>query len=402
MKIGILTFYRVVNFGANLQALSTYRYLEKNGHTPVMINYQSVEMQNMVKMSLQNDPQAKAHIQFVEKLLPNQTPLCATSEEVGEMILRERIEGMIVGSDAVIQHHPLLSRIHRGRRKPVYIERVVPERMFPNPAWGQGVDGVKVAMMSASSQNSRFDLFSWSLKKKMRASLERFGYISVRDTWTQRMLCDIMGNEYPITPDPVFAFNQNVGDLVPSKEFILKKFTLPEKYVLISLMSQSINERTLSELKALFKVKGLSCVALPMPTGHGFSHNFDYQIPEPLDPLDWYALIKYSSGYVGSNMHPIIVCLHNGVPCFSIDNWGSKDFFNRPINNGSSKIEDILRFYGVEGNHKFINGQRCDVIPAEIVNAIRSFPKGNVQKISSRKYEEYGQMMNGILSCLKY
>ena len=68
MKIGILTFYRVVNFGANLQALSTYRYLEKNGHTPVMINYQSVEMQNMVKMSLQNEPWAKAHIQFVEKL----------------------------------------------------------------------------------------------------------------------------------------------------------------------------------------------------------------------------------------------------------------------------------------------------------------------------------------------
>lgn len=53
-----------------------------------------------------------------------------------------------------------------------------------------------------------------------------------------------------------------------------------------------------------------------MPTGIGFKHNFDFSITTPLPPLDWYALIKYAKGYIGENMHPIVVALHNAVPCF--------------------------------------------------------------------------------------
>ena len=49
--------------------------------------------------------------------------------------------------------------------------------------------------------------------------------ISVRDTWTQKMVCKITGlSQVDIYPDPVFAFNQNAGHLVPSKDKILKKF----------------------------------------------------------------------------------------------------------------------------------------------------------------------------------
>lgn len=43
MNIGILTFYRVANFGANLQAVSTYYYLKNNGHNPVLVLYESKE-----------------------------------------------------------------------------------------------------------------------------------------------------------------------------------------------------------------------------------------------------------------------------------------------------------------------------------------------------------------------
>lgn len=399
MKIGILTFYKVINFGANLQALSTYRYLEKHGHTPIMINYQSPEMQNVIVKRLQTDKQAVAHIRFVEKFLPNQTKMCSTPEELNKTLSELDISNVIIGSDAVIQHHPLLSRIHRGRRKPIYIEKMVPERMFPNPFWGVGFpEGVKIALMSASSQNSRFDLFSRSLKQKMHNSLSKFSYISVRDSWTQDMLHSITGNSCAKTPDPVFAFNQNVGDIIPSKEECLQKFNLPENYVLVSLMRQSLSTEVLSELKSLFKMNGLDCVSLPMPTGHGFQHDFDYNIQEPLDSLDWYAIIKYASGYIGSNMHPIIVCLHNGVPCYSIDNWGTLDFFNRRLDNGSSKVEDVMRIFGIEKNHSFINGDTCNVLPSDIVNAIFSFPRESVLRKSQIMYDKYKQTMDDILN----
>lgn len=399
MKIGILTFYRVVNFGANLQALSTYRYLEKRGHTPIMINYQSVEMQKTVSQRLQTDKQAEAHLRFTDTYLPSQTMICSTPEELNKTIIELGITKVIIGSDAVIQHHPLLSRIHRGRRKPIYVEKMIPERMFPNPFWGDGFpEEIKIALMSASSQNSRYDLFSRSLRKKMQMALSKFSYISVRDSWTQDMLRSITGISYTKTPDPVFAFNQNVGDIIPSKEECLQKYKLPENYVLVSLMRQSLSTEVLLELKSLFKMNGLDCVSLPMPTGHGFQHNFDYNIQEPLDSLDWYAIIKYASGYIGSNMHPIIVCLHNGVPCYSIDNWGTLDFFNRRLDNGSSKVEDIMRLFGVERNHSFISVNRCNVVPSDIVNAIISFPKESVLKKSQIMYKEYQKMMNDILN----
>ena len=38
MNIGILTYYRVANFGANLQAVSTYYYLKNNGYNPLFMS----------------------------------------------------------------------------------------------------------------------------------------------------------------------------------------------------------------------------------------------------------------------------------------------------------------------------------------------------------------------------
>ena len=76
MKIGILTFYRTENFGANLQALSTYKYLEKNGFEPIMIHYMSHEMHASLEKSKNLRAQVSAHFNFVDKYLPSQTQLC--------------------------------------------------------------------------------------------------------------------------------------------------------------------------------------------------------------------------------------------------------------------------------------------------------------------------------------
>ena len=40
MKIGILTFANVPNFGAKLQALSTISYLQNHGYNPILIKWE--------------------------------------------------------------------------------------------------------------------------------------------------------------------------------------------------------------------------------------------------------------------------------------------------------------------------------------------------------------------------
>lgn len=400
MNIGILTFYKVANFGANIQGVSTYYYLKKIGYNPIFLNYVSVKTENSLEESYKKSVQTKAHIDFVNSYIENQTENLYNSDDVVAAIDKYHIDAIIIGSDAVVQHHPLLSRIHRGRRKPFYISHPVPERMFPNPFWGCGFDDkIPTVMMSVSSQNSKYSQFSKSLKSRMFKTLNNMKYISVRDTWTLDMMKAIgVNHDIKVTPDPVFAFNYNAGHLVPSEDDIRKRFSLPKDYVLVSLHSQSLTLKTLDELNSMFKAVGKTCVAFPMPGGVRYQHHFDYEIKVPLSSIDWYALIKYASGYVGSNMHPIIVSLHNAVPCFSIDHWGTKDFFNRTVRDGSSKVEHIMGEFGLKNYVKPIDNDICYVEASVIVDAIQKFPCEHVRKVALDKYDEYLKMMDEIVN----
>ncbi len=401
MIIGILTFFNNANFGANLQALSTYKYLLKKGHRPVFINYKSKKNIERWKSNL-TQVQFKCHIDFVKESIPDQTEFCSSSDELLEIIKKYKIESIIVGSDAVLQHHPLISRIKRGKRKPFFVFHYYDEMLFPNLLWGCGYAHlIPSAMMSVSSQNSEFKYFSPLVRKKMKNSVNKFKYISVRDQWTKDMLSSITGRMFNITPDPVFAFNQNASEYIPCFNELVNKFNVPQNYVLVSLRGQTLPIAVLDELKTIFSKKGLACIALTMPEGIMFEHHFDYEITPPLCPSHWYALIKYSKGYIGSNMHPIVVSLSNAVPCVSIDNWGRTDFFNRKIDDGSSKVEDIMKVFGVESNHFMVSDGICKLSAEQIVSCIERFPVTSVMEKSSQMYNLYVEMMSDVLTNLK-
>ena len=403
MRIGVITFYKEINFGANIQALSTYCYLKKHGHSPIFINYCSIEKENKWGPLMDNEPQPHCHKEFIDKTIVDQTEVCRNADDVNNAIKKYNIEGILVGSDAVLQHHPLRDRVQLSKRKIFNIIKTLPDTTFPNPFWGFGIDcNVKMALMSASSQDSEFNHYSVSMKKEMQEALSRFTYLSVRDTWTQKMLQNILGNDSKakinVTPDPVFNFNNNASEYIPKKEDVLYRFRLPEKYVLISLFGQHLSMQTLEELKEQFQNNEVACVALPMQLGYLFKHPFDYEIPVPLVPTDWYGLIKYSSGYIGNNMHPIVVALHNAVPCYSLDYYGVRNVLGKPKKEASSKIYHILKEFGVECNYRYVVKGKCEVLPQDIISGILHFPIAHVKQISEKKSLEYNQMMTEILN----
>lgn len=400
MRIGVITYFKVFNFGANLQAVSTYLYLKKQGHDPFFINYMLKESIETIEKK-KNDLQCKIHLDFVNSIIKEQTPICQTADELLRIVNDYGLEGIIVGSDALLQHHPFISRLKKGRRKPFFIMPITSDRLFPNLCWGVGISNkIPMALMSVSSQNSEYNLFLSSTKRRMKKALEAFRYISVRDTWTQNMLQEIMNREFPITPDPVFAFNQNAEELIPNKDTILNRFSLPEKYVLISLFSQALSLNVISDLKNKLNSMNVALGILPLPTGIHFDYDADFVIKCPLSPIDWYALLKYSYAYIGSNMHPIVVCLHNAVPCFSIDNWGRIDFWGNKKNDGSSKVEHIMKAFGVGMNHRLINKSKCEITADEIIKSIKDFPKSLVQNTASGYNEKYNIMMEHIIKSL--
>ena len=411
MKIGVLTYYRLGNFGANLQAVSTYCYLKKNGCEPVFIDYTSYQTEftcfisNIKKCVSKRTPhpQQIKHIEFIDNIITSQIHNLHTCSQIKKAILHNNINGVIIGSDAVVQHWPLFSTLRLGKHRPYWIEPLPHERRFPNPFWGYGFsDIVPTAMMSVSSQNSKYNKFSRRTLYRMATALRKLKYISTRDKWTMNMMLTACPElTIDVTPDPVFAINQNLAEIVPDESYIRRRFNLPKHYVLVGLKSQVLNMAQLKRLNELFMQDGKECVAFCIEDNYAYSHPFSYQIQFPINPIEWYALIKYASAYIGSNMHPIVSSLANAVPCFSLDNWGSTNFWGKKREKRSSKVYDILEIFGLTKNHSSIENGHCEVSIEEIINRLQEFPTQKVEIISKRLLDSYNKMMQTILERLQ-
>lgn len=391
MKIGLLAYHAVCNFGAMLQLLSTYMFLKNHGHEPVIINWVAKDLENYYA---QNTPISQIENQLKLRLqLWKETALCRTIKDVANIISNEQIDAVIIGSDAVVQHHPLFERIVFPCRNIIAINSVTSDVVFPNPFWGIWTDyldkPVPVALMSAASQDSKYKYISKKLRKQMKERIMAFSYVSVRDVDTQKMFSFITEGQCcpSVTPDPVFAFNQNAASLVPSKEELMKKYGLSGKYMLISFKNEkrcNVSQTWLNKFQDIAKHHGIQCVSLPFSTSLS-AGELESEIALPLNPIDWYALLKYSCGYIGNNMHPIVVCIHNTVPFFSFDNYGTKHANGLFCDSSTSKIRHILKVANlldcrIASNSLF----RRTPSPEHVFNKLQTFDKAKCKKFCSR------------------
>lgn len=406
MRIGILTYHAVYNFGANLQALSTFSFLKNNGHEPIIIDFFPELLEDAFDKTVPSD-QGYAHKAFLTKYFVL-TKRCRNAREIAEEITINKIEAVIIGSDAVVQHWPFLSRIriNPSRRKILSfkIEPVHYETNFPNPFWGEFVNylerDINVVMMSVSCQDTDFKLITGRVRRSINEMTGKIKYISVRDNRTQQLFRHISnGRCVPkVTPDPVFAFNDNVLNL-PGKYEMLEKYNLPDKYILLSFNSfKTVSKSWLSSFETVAKQYGYQCVALAMPGGIKFDNDFEHKVDIPLDPIDWYSIIKFSSAYIGEKMHPVIVSLHNIVPFFSFDHYGIIRF-NFFLDQRTSKIYQLLekaRFecYRISTNRPF---KYSPPPPELILERISSFDKDHCRKFAKEMQNDYNDMMKSII-----
>jgi len=340
------------------------------------------------------------------------TGRCCNATDVAKAIESDKIEAVIIGSDAVVQHYPFLSRIKisPSRKKIISlkIEPVHYETNFPNPFWGEFIDclavKIPVAMMSVSCQSTDYKLIKGKDKRSLGEIIKKFNYISVRDKHTQEFFNYISNNSCipPITPDPVFAFNYNIVN-IPLKKEILGKFKLPDNYVLLSFNStKTVSKSWLFSFESILKQNGYYSVAFPMPGGIKFENDLMYRIELPLDPLDWYGIIKYSSAYIGEKMHPVIVSLHNNVPFYSFDIYGVLRF-GLFLNQATSKIYNLLERADFKEYRISIKNKITYKTPAPgyVFEKISSFDNEKCSHFAGRMLADYKCMMDQMLNALK-
>lgn len=401
MKIGLLAYHNIPNFGANLQCFSTYKYLLNNGHEPVFIDWRPSDLLNHYEKTI-SKKQIDAHFDNINTYLKMTNP-CSTMEEVAKIIEAENIEAVIIGSDAVLQHHNFLSSITFPTKKIVSLAKITSDRKFPNAFWGSFDEflskKIPFALLSGSAQTTKINLIKGDEKVLLGKQISKFSYVSVRDTWTKKFVEYISDGKLSpkITPDPVFGFNFNFGDLI-DKQTILKKFSLPENYCLVSFKDNyTVSKNWINELETKLIASNLVPVAFPFPSGLKFENDFSIKIDIPLSPIDWYHLIKYSKGYIGHNMHPIVTCLHNVVPFFCFDHYVYRKnvFF---IDEKPSKIFHIVNRAGLNQNRTPYVRLVSKEIPVDnVINAITNFDYQKCRSFSELMVKEYDDNMSSIL-----
>lgn len=397
-KVAILTHSTAYNYGANLQALSTACYLRNHGYEPVFLQWGAYLNGNtpLEQVKIHKEFQKTAGFQMSEPL--------EKDEDFLNYINNEGIKRIIVGSDCVLTYDHHLFPFMLTRKGIVRIKKRE-DYKFPNPFWlpflAEGKQ-VKRCLLSASTGGGfSMNIKDSAVRKQMMSLLDKFDYLSVRDSFTLRFLENLLPNRHDLhlTPDPVFGFNNNVSN-IPSEKYIRSKFKIEGRYYIVCFYKSNWPDQKWADcLMEETHKTGIKCISLPMPQG-GRNSNFDIDIELPLDPLDWYALIKYSNGYIGNNMHPMIVAIHNNVPFFTYNIHGRSVLHGKLQLIKTSKEYDLLSRFGLQRNLVPQPFLRL-ISPKSLVSHIETFDFDACKRASSFLQNEYDVMMAQIMATLE-
>lgn len=367
MKIGILTYHSVGNFGANLQAYATYHVLNKMGHNAKIIDYYPSEMEQVERKNCSNI-QFNEHRAFIKKMTVL-TNRCQNDEDLAETCIKEKFDHILIGADAVF-----------------LLDKKVKDFKNPNPFWANWIftrkelSNTKVSSLSASSMGTNFNNFSKQEQEDLNQNLKGFNTLTVRDEWTKKEFQKLSQREIIVTPDPVSYLKST------------KKRNDKNKYILFSAINNEfINEIWINNFIDKAHSEGLEVGLLPTTEGV-LKGNFDFTIDFPIDPLEWLEWIANSQGYVGMRFHPVVIAIFNEIPFVALDHY-VRYKYRYIANKRTSKTYDLCKKYGYE--NQWYNIKKS--IPSEkvIIEKLKNFKINN--EIAKKSSENFQSVLEKII-----
>ena len=148
---------------------------------------------------------------------------------------------------------------------------------------------------------------------------------------------------------------------------------------------------------------------MPIPEGPSGLH-FDFTVPYPIDPIQWYLWLKNACGFVGQRYHAIVSCIASGTPFISIDTYGCSSVFVRAINkfgyynaaklfDQRSKIYNLLDCTDFEKNRFHSSLQH--VPPEKVLSLIEEFSTYDVNKLQDELNIRYEANMENLIDALQ-
>ena len=223
MKIGILTFHYSDNYGAVLQVFALKKYLESNGNSVEILNYNTSHLfmkklnfrhrvisksWKLISMLFGAHKRMKAFDSFRKNNLEIFGNKIVSKIELKKYVNSCKFDYIIVGSDQV---------------------------------WNPDINGNDTAYFFNFETNAKKISYAASFGKSFIPKdllteyseyLGCFAAVSVRETIAQAMLKPYLSQQVDIVPDPVFLLDKNIWN-----SFASDKRVINSKYILCYILS---------------------------------------------------------------------------------------------------------------------------------------------------------------------
>lgn len=308
MKIGILTYHKVINYGAFLQAYSFMKVL-KHILPDAQIELIDYYSEHLKKMYMEILKEAiiqgewgkvtqfylfyKAQKKFkLSKKIKN-----STEDEIEKQISDMQYDVIIVGSDEV----------WRGD-----------DRVF----WLKNIKAGKKISYAASSR-MQLSKIAFKEKEYICSALNDFLYIGVRDAVSKLEFEKNINKLVHLNCDPTFLYQFKYDKESFKREFY-KKRNIPKKQRLIGIMLDG-KEELCRQLKKLY---GSNYYLISLYTKH---NEADVNVLD-VSPVEWVKVINCLDCLVTSYFHGVVFAIKGNMNFVAIDYLPEE----------SSKIYDLL------------------------------------------------------------
>ena len=318
MKIGILTYHRVYNYGATLQAIATRLFLSKNGHQAYYIDYypayhrksyrpfdlDGLRKRTFIKkvhylyICCKHYTSKKKRIDkyrpFVEKHI---VPYCKKS-------LNEQYDAIIYGSDQIWRKQSGLSQ----NFNPIYF----------------GINDFQCKKHISYAASMGTVSLKEEDKEFLKNALHKFDAIGVREEDLYSVLKGLNLSHLQQTIDPTLLLESKEWDEVLRPKRIIK-----EPYVLYYNVRTSFSNRYIFDFCKQKKLKLVKVNSFGHPLGSTYNP----------DPEEFISLIKYADVVLTSSFHGLAFSI-----IYQKDFWASTSSNSGRLRNLMERLDMIERF----------------------------------------------------------
>ena len=359
-KVGVITVHKNVNYGANLQAFASCKYLNNKGYDCSVIDYtlpeheKNAHLFSWLKQSWDGEPnktlprkiklgialalsapwknkRLKAFANFRKKNI-KMTPKCHNMYDIENL----NLDTVVCGSDQIWN--------------PVITEGI-------NPIFFGAINGVKTRISYAASVGK--DKYEPADEEKVKKLVRELDYCSVREENTAQYVSSFTGKKIETVCDPVFLLDKS------NYETLIGKRRIKKEYVL--LYSVIHNDNLTAFAKEYADRHGLQLIEICTEKTKGATHK---QI-NTFGPDGFLNAFKYAKTVFTNSFHGTAFSLIFEKDFYIFDNKHGGSRITNLLSNGG--LSERLISSPIEKDFAPINYEESKKLLNEYVSSSKAF-----------------------------